>query len=119
MDFRTLGREATGPLERPARKSDFGRTRPIPCNLDVVPVHPPRDAGAERLRARLLGGETAREEAGGVPAIFPGGDLVYREQPLQIPDAASLYCVGGAFEFVDVRSDADDQNSLLNRTIYV
>lgn len=84
-----------------------------------MPADTPRDPGAESLRARLLRGEAAREEAGGVPAIRPGVDLVCREQPLQIPDAASLYRVGGAFEFVDVRPNADDQNSLLNRTIYV
>ena len=52
-------------------------------------------------------------------AFFACGDLVCREESLQIPDAASLYRVGGAFKFVDVRPDADDQNSLLNRTIYV
>jgi hypothetical protein len=47
-----------------------------------VPAHTSCDAGAERLCASFLGGETAREEAVGIPAIFPGGDLVCREKPL-------------------------------------
>src|SRR5437879_3068739 len=70
-------------LARAARELHGGRLAPLPPHLELAPVHPHAQPGAEGLEGRLLRGEARREVGNGIAAAAAVGDLLLGEHPLE------------------------------------
>src|SRR5204863_6077538 len=76
----------------------------VPDDFDALPVDPAREAGAERLHRRLLGGEPRgkrRREVALPPAV---GDLAFGEDVAEEAVAVALYAVGDPLDLHGVHA---------------
>jgi hypothetical protein len=81
-------------------------------DLDVLPQHAARVAGAERLHRRFVGGKSPRQVRSGISPASTISNLASSEHALQEAFAVALEHVGEPGDIGGVEADAENVHDL-------
>src|SRR5579863_5251346 len=101
-------RQLLEPLQRPAGEQHPRLSRGQVDDAEVTPVDASPKAGAERLRARFLGGEAARIARRGMDARLALAALVRGEHAIEKAFAEALDHLLEAADVDQIAAEADD-----------
>src|SRR5262249_59361646 len=91
---------------RASVEDEHGRLAALAAHLELAPVDPQPQPGAERLEASLLGGEARREVLGGVATALAIRDLAVREDAPQKTLLPALDDLTHPREMDEIHADA-------------